>query len=531
MGFGTMTGQVTHGDTGAPVRGALVSLTPSDMRDVMRVGPDGSFDIVRLPEALTDERGQFELREVPAGRYYVTAAKTGFVSLQFGQRRPYQSGQPVQLAAAAFVEQVNVALIRGAVIGGRVLDENGEPMAGAAVRAVRQRFVGGRAELVSAGADVDLTDDQGEFRIHQLPPGTYVIEASAARLEQRPQEAVLTGRPTAGSHVTFYPSALSASDARPVQVGLGEEVLDRILMMRAPIVSAITVSVRAADGQPALNVSVRAYASLGMGGVGDVRTERRGDGSYAVPNLPPGSYAIEAEGADGTIARAQVRLDGGDVEVPLTLTAGTTLRGRVSFGPQRPPATLNPQSMRVLVRPADRDDLRMQEGAVVRSDWTFEIARLAGRARLGVIAPEGWQVQGIRIGDADVTDAVLDFSSGREASVDVVLTNRVTEVSGTVHDACGQVLPDASIVVFAVDRSKWGPYSRFVSLVRTNQDGRFTKRGLPPGRYFAVALEYLEDGEETNPELLAQLQPSATRVTLVEGETRTVELEMLGSRK
>ena len=104
-----------------------------------------------------------------------------------------------------------------------------------------------------------------------------------------------------------------------------------------------------------------------------------------------------------------------------------------------------------------------------------------------------------------------------------------------VGSVLGQVLKPLAMcrrtLVFAVDRSKWGPYSRFVSLVRTNQDGRFTRRGLPPGRYFAVALEYLEDGDETNPELLAQLQPSATRVTLVEGETRTVELEMLGSRK
>ena len=525
-GTATIRGQVIRADSGEPLRGADVSLTPTDMRDILRIGPDGRSEPASLPEAITDASGRFELQAVPAGRYLLTASKSGFVRTQYGQRRPYQSGQPVQIATGAVVEQMDVALMRGAAIGGRVLDENGETLAGATVRVVRQRFVGGRPELAGVGAIADHTDDLGEFRLFGLPPGAYFVEASLTRSGEPGPFARVIGSPEAGSFATFYPSALSPADAAPVQVGTGEERLDLVVVMRRPVTSTLRVIVHTADGQAASNVSVRAYAALRGGGTGSLPTERRGDGAYVAANLPPGSYAIEAEGADGTIARAQVRLDGGDIDLPLTLTRGATLRGRVSFGSQRAPASVAPQSIRVVLRAASRDDAWMQDGTVVRNDWTFEIGRLAGRARLDVVPPDGWTVRSIRSGDADVTDAVLDFSSDREISVDMNLTNRVTEVSGTVRDARGQGASDAAIVLFAEDQSRWGYPSRFVTLVRPNQAGLFSRRGLPPGQYLAVALDFLEDGDETNPELLAQLQSAATRVTLVEGETTPIDLPM-----
>ena len=53
-------------------------------------------------------------------------------------------------------------------------------------------------------------------------------------------------------------------------------------------------------------------------------------------------------------------------------------------------------------------------------------------------------------------------------------------------------------------------------------------RGLPPARYRVVALDYIEPGEEGNPETLEQLRPTGTAITLGEGESRTVEIKVAG---
>jgi hypothetical protein len=80
--------------------------------------------------------------------------------------------------------------------------------------------------------------------------------------------------------------------------------------------------------------------------------------------------------------------------------------------------------------------------------------------------------------------------------------------------------------VFAEDEARWGFPTRFISTGRPDQDGRFRIRGLPPERYAALAVEYLEPGEELNPETLERLRPSATIFALAEGEVRALDLKL-----
>ncbi|MCC7125545.1 MAG: hypothetical protein IT178_11905 [Acidobacteria bacterium] len=54
----------------------------------------------------------------------------------------------------------------------------------------------------------------------------------------------------------------------------------------------------------------------------------------------------------------------------------------------------------------------------------------------------------------------------------------------------------------------------------------FTITMLPPGEYLAVAVQGIEDGRTTDPELLESLAARATRVTLKEAEYRAVQLKM-----
>jgi hypothetical protein len=137
-------------------------------------------------------------------------------------------------------------------------------------------------------------------------------------------------------------------------------------------------------------------------------------------------------------------------------------------------------------------------------------------------------VKEIRREGDDVTDTPLDFSTDID-NLRIRLTNRLTTVSGSVSTDRNAVALDATVILFADDENKWQPHSRFIETARPDQHGHFKIRGLPPGTYVAIAVDYLEPGDERDPDLLAGWRRKGTRVTLSEGDTHTVDLTLSGS--
>src|SRR6185295_3874764 len=158
---GRISGRVLAADTGRPVKRARVFATAVEL-------PGGRG-------VLTDDSGVFDLTELPAGRYTLTVSKSGFVSLSYGQRRPLQAGTPLQLADGQQLKGIQFQLPRGSVIGGRVLDEDGEAMPGVNVRVMRYQYLQGERWLTPAGAG--QTDDKGQYRVWGLMPGDYYVNA------------------------------------------------------------------------------------------------------------------------------------------------------------------------------------------------------------------------------------------------------------------------------------------------------------------------------------------------------------------
>src|SRR5690349_18994733 len=161
---GRITGRVIASDNGRPVKRARVFVTAAELSG----GGRG---------VLTDDQGVFDLTELPAGRYTLTVSKTGFVSLSYGQRRPLQAGTPLQLADGQQLKGIAFQLPRGSVVGGRVLDEDGEAMPGVSVRVMRYQYLQGARRLTPAGAG--QTDDKGQYRVWGLMPGDYYVNATA----------------------------------------------------------------------------------------------------------------------------------------------------------------------------------------------------------------------------------------------------------------------------------------------------------------------------------------------------------------
>jgi hypothetical protein len=134
-----------------------------------------------------------------------------------------------------------------------------------------------------------------------------------------------------------------------------------------------------------------------------------------------------------------------------------------------------------------------------------------------------WAVSQITVDGVDVTDEPIDLK-GQNGSARVVLTDRVTTISGVV-----QARRDAanySVVVFPDDVTRWNYPSRYVRSARAGDRGQFRISGLPPNeRYFAVAVDFLEEGEEQDPQFLERLRSQAVTFALRDGEQRSIYLD------
>jgi hypothetical protein len=233
---------------------------------------------------------------------------------------------------------------------------------------------------------------------------------------------------------------------------------------------------------------------------------------------------------DALVAVAHVVLDGSDVVVPLVLQKGSHARGRVVLDPDSERIrTVTPPMVSVRFEAANpAETLPVMSPFPVHGDWTFDVGGLIGRRvlRVGVLT-DGWMLRSATLGGRDIADTPLEFSGGDIDGIEVVLTDRVTNVSGTIVDADGCPAPGATVVLLAEDRRRWGPDTRFVVAVRADQNGRFRHLNLPPERYQAVAVGELETGEETNPETLERLQRvAATAFTLGDGEALTLSVPL-----
>ena len=104
----------------------------------------------------------------------------------------------------------------------------------------------------------------------------------------------------------------------------------------------------------------------------------------------------------------------------------------------------------------------------VGEDWTFQIKLRPGPTRLNVMGqPEGWVLKAIRHQGSDVTDAGIDVKPNEDIrEIEVELTNRITDVSGLVMNSRGEPAKDYWAVLFARDRGKWQPQSRYIRTAR-----------------------------------------------------------------
>ena len=159
----TIEGFVVRLGTGEPLRTVEVMLRPEQ-------GQDPVFG------ALTDANGRFKRENIAPGNYRLLAERDGYVDQQYGQVSPSRLGTVLVMAPGQEVTGVVIRLLPTGTIAGRIFSEEGEPLQGVTVRALRYDYQDGRSVLSSDG--LAQTNDLGEYRLYWLNPGEYYISAA-----------------------------------------------------------------------------------------------------------------------------------------------------------------------------------------------------------------------------------------------------------------------------------------------------------------------------------------------------------------
>jgi hypothetical protein len=517
-GTAILRGRVVDAQSNQPLRRVRLALTAPD---------------IPPPQAITvstDADGRYEFTGLPAREFTLIASRNGYLPLRFGQRRPNEQGKVLDVQSGQTLEGVDFALPRMSVISGRIVDELGDPIAGVWVAALRSMWWQNRRQLAGEGR-FGTTDDDGVYRITGLTPGSYVVVART--LDKWTAEA--GGREQIMSYApSYYPGTSDLTEATRVTVASGRELTNTDFQLVPG--RAARVSGRAVDsqGRPLQNV-ILAHQFPGGPGGGLVGTAGSGavkpDGTFTIAGVPPGEYRLQAMGPQET-AIVPIAVNSIDIDDALVTTSpGWSLSGVITAD-GKPLTALRRNQVTITPILLINSAMGMPAGAVPRQsindDWTFTVSNVVGPARLRVTLPDGWAVTALQHAGRDLGVAPIEMKGGDKiVDVQLVVTDRVTSLSGRLVDADDRPLVDGTIVVFATDPGRWFEGSPHVRAVRPDQQGRYRVGSLLPGEYFAVALDYVEQGIWNDPDFLESIRPLAQRVACEEHANCPVSLTLV----
>ena len=565
-GTSAIRGRVVAADTGNPVRRANVSLqpmippptptppapSPTSVR-ITSTGVRGeviqvsSVNMIRPRSVTTDSQGMFEFAGLPAGRYRITASagqySAGYLGIAYGAKRPMGPGATdlgaiIELGDGQRFDKASIALPRGAVIAGRVGDENGDPLARVQVYTVFYAPGSTRGQRMGMSAQ---TDDLGQFRLYGLTPGDYVVVAEARGPTFVPPNAPPeTEEDKIGFMTTYYPGTPDESSAQRIRARSGTEtpgVEIRMATGRLFRVSGMVTDSQGRTGPRANGQLVRSSGNT-TSGYGFSTDEQ---GRFQMRNIPPGNYRLVARGrpAGGEVPQGDPPEMG---TIPITVSSdleglvvvmspGATITGQVVFEsgpPQLPPGQQSFQ-MRVtgsMGNPESGMGMSMPPPAPVTPDLTFTMKGLHGELLLRSSGP-GMYLKSVTVGGRDVTDTPHEFKNGEQ--VTLVMSTRASTLEGSVTDATGKPVLDAAVLVFSEDKAAWRPNATRTRRGGIDPTGKYRVTGLLAGRYFVVAVPRERLNVPTmnqDAAFFEQLSKEATPFVVGDDEQRQVDLKM-----
>jgi protocatechuate 3,4-dioxygenase beta subunit len=518
------------------VVGMVVKLAGSEPLRKARVQLQSADEPTRTTSTLTDSSGRFQLKTIEPGRYKIFVSRTGFVSQEYGQRKPDDPGAILTLRPGQEVKDLLFRLVPSGVIAGRVLDEDGEPLASVTVSALREVYNEGKRTLATSSAV--STDDRGDYRLFGLAPGRYFVTAVYphwGRYGGTGDASDSTDPQQQGYAKVFYPGTPDAAKAMSIVIKAGEEAPSIDILMRRVSVYHVRGHVYNQITHKTgteTNVMLMPKRSGREWEYSDQQAiVERKDGAFTISEVLPGSYVLLAFWFDeGKTFSTRMPVDVGNADVDgitLTIGAGVNISGRVMWDGT---PSVQGNDLWVSLKPTDAGWNFGGGGARVDSGNSFSLRDISDGTYFAQINGESQDcyIKDVHYGATDALDNGFTVTKGALATLEIAISSRGARVQGAVVDA--DRLPAAGVQVVIVPEESRRALYRLYRTGTTDQYGHFEIHGVAPGDYKLFSWAEVESGAWEDPEFLKLYEEKGEMISVEAGDQKTINLSAIPTK-
>lgn len=469
----TISGRVTD-EKGQPVAGARVRIAREmGIRRMLRGAMSNPASFLGGQGVLTSSDGAFRLRGLePEKNISLEAAKTGFATA----RKPGLS-----IKAGDAVKDVALVVRRGIEAKGKIVDAQGQPVAGAEIRAVRREegaMGGARMQMRMMGLNSDRPDAvsgaDGAFALKGLEEGQYTLTVARDGFARKtvPSLEVRASTENAWPPITLASGAPIAGTVRDTAGG--------------PVSGAQLFALDIGGGGRPQNATSDAEGKFRLEGFTAerpilVNVSAQGFATQQKNVTPPVSDLAIVMKTSGSV---RGRVEDADTKKPVTDFTVAPIGGRGGMG-----------GVQIAFGGRGGGDQTFQS-----EDGSFELTNVpAGK----------WTIRGTSAGYRAAEVSGVEVGEGETRAGIVLSLKRGGGLSGRVADLRGTAIANAAVAWHPAE-SQGGAMGAMVARAigggaggstTSDADGRFQFDGLPEGRVTVTAThpDYVEAARDVDP--------------------------------